>query len=226
MDTGGNPVLEQIVLGSRSPRRRQLLESLVGSERVIVCAPSDSDEQGFDDCCSAEAIETRLSAVVHRKRDLVQQQLSQNPPAELCNFGALVVADTAVVVRKPDGSPHVLGQPAVENWASTVRSWFEQYFSGRVHEVWTGYTVQTATQSMDVITRTEVELEELSADMLDWYLSTGESLGKAGGYAIQGHASVFIRGFSGSITNVIGLPLFELARSLQDLGIRGVWCRT
>jgi septum formation protein len=86
--------------------------------------------------------------------------------------------------------------------------------------------VQTATQSMDVITRTEVELEELSADMLDWYLSTGESLGKAGGYAIQGHASVFIRGFSGSITNVIGLPLFELARSLQDLGIRGVWCRT
>jgi nucleoside triphosphate pyrophosphatase len=216
-------VAGRVFLGSRSPRRRELLSSIIPEDRVVVSVPDDPSEQGFDDCRTHAAIEARLDEVVSAKRAAVMQQLRNLPCDALDDSDAVVVADTIVVAVGNDGVPCVLGQPVADNWNITVRGWLRDYLSGRTHGVWTRYSVSFGAAGDSRTVRTAVELESLSEAMIDWYLSTGESLGKAGGYAIQGHASAFIKRFDGSLTNVIGLPLFELADAMVELGVPGIW---
>jgi len=214
----------QIVLGSRSPRRLDLLASIVGRHCIAVCAPTDAREQGFADCHDRDSISHRLSDVVDAKRRTVIAQIEASREHDLASqTSALVVADTIVVVRAGESELLVLGQPDADQWKSNVRQWMQRHLSGQVHEVWTRYAVVTATACSSRTVTTCVEMEPLTEQMIDWYLATGESVGKAGGYAIQGHASAFIRRFDGSITNVIGLPVYELAGTMRELGVPGIW---
>jgi len=214
----------QIVLGSRSPRRLDLLASIVGRDCIAVCAPTDAREQGFADCHDRDSISHRLSDVVNAKRQTVIAQIEASGEHDLASqTSALIVADTIVVVRAGESELLVLGQPDADQWKSNVRQWMQRHLSGQVHEVWTRYSVVTATACSSRTVTTCVEMEPLTEQMIDWYLATGESVGKAGGYAIQGHASAFIRRFDGSITNVIGLPVYELAGTMQELGVPGIW---
>lgn len=209
-----------IVLASRSPRRIELLQLIVAAERILVRPPASADEAGFDGLTSIPLIMQRLLEIARHKHDQTLDLLHrQNQP-----FAALIAADTIVVARDANGLPVVLGQPAPgPGQDALVRKWFREYYSGREHQVLTGVCL-SASGSAGLITRdfvvsTTVRFQADVDPWLDWYLATGESSGKAGGYAIQGAASLFADQVSGSLSNVVGLPIREVLQALRELGV-------
>jgi septum formation protein len=89
--------------------------------------------------------------------------------------------------------------------------------SGQWHEVLTGVTLTRADRIVSAVSSTRVKFAELSDAEIKWYISTGEPMDKAGAYAIQGHASLFVEGIEGSYSNVVGLPMrltYQLAREM------------
>lgn len=208
-----------IVLASRSPRRKELLGSIVGVSQLRVLPPSSDVESGFSDISDFAGIETRLTEIVRRKHDDVLRQLSCESMLTAAE-AFVVAADTIVIVARDDGRRIILGQPAGVDWQSEVREWFHRWLSGRRHEVWTGVCVSHGENVQEFIVRSIVRFVTVTHNMLDWYLATGESPGKAGGYAIQGHAAVFVDELRGSLTNVIGLPVTEVTEALLETGWR------
>lgn len=214
-----------IILGSRSPRRRDLLGQLVGHDHLRLCPPLDPEELGFQAVDNEADIERRLLKIVTMKYNDVAAQLAADAPVVAVSAfaetdPAIVVADTIVMVHDDAGRPLVLGQPHPQHWRSQVREWFQRYLSGTSHAVWTGFAVARNSQFLAQIVKTEVSFAPLTDRLIDWYIATAESPGKAGGYAIQGHASSFICGIQGSVTNVIGLPLLEVADALNAVGVK------
>lgn len=211
--------LRRVVLGSRSPRRRELLGSMTGSERLYVLPPLSPLEPGFESLTFDAQIRQRLLEIAALKHADVRNQLPHQPWFSSDNPPVVVVADTTVVTGESDGTREVLGQPEPEHWRQQVREWFDLRLSGRTHEVWTAVIVSRGNTVRDVVVRSRVTFSSISDTTMDWYLSTNESPGKAGGYAIQGFAASFVTHLEGSLTNVIGLPLLEtmeLIRSLPD----------
>ena len=210
-----------IVLGSRSPRRRELLGSMTGIDHLRILPPLNSAEPGFDSLTTDAQIRERLLDIVTLKHQDVCRQLPQQPWYSVERPPIVVVADTTVVTGPADGERQVLGQPNSDHWQSDVREWLKFRLSGTTHEVWTAVLVSRGQQVQQTVVKSRVTFAPLSESSLDWYLSTGESPGKAGGYAIQGFAAAFVTQLEGSLTNVIGLPLLEtvaLIRSLADVG--------
>lgn len=201
------------ILGSRSPRRRELLQLLIPQEQILVLPPSSADEAGFDGLDDEGEIARRLREIVQTKRLAVEAQLDSQQRNAI-----RLVADTIIVARNADGRPTVLGQPPESpEWPAIVRDWFQRYYSGRSHAVWTGVCLWNGDRMLaDEITSTTVTFRPITPDEIDWYLSTEESLGKAGGYALQGRASLFVEQIQGSLSNVIGLPL-EVVRRFVPL---------
>jgi septum formation protein len=205
-----------IVLGSRSPRRRELLGSFVGDRQLIILPPSSPDEPGFSDVHDQVSIENRLHEITLLKHTDICCQLARQ--TDLMTLPFVVVADTIVVAQNDSGTRCVLGQPGPEQWADDVRMWFRKWLSGRPHEVWTGVRISRGATKTHFIVRSKVTFCAVSEEMLDWYVATAESTGKAGGYAIQGHAASFVVGLEGGLTNVIGLPMMEVIEGLKQLG--------
>ena len=121
----------------------------------------------------------------------------------------VLVADTVVVL---DGAP--LGKPGSDEEAFDIVS----SLAGREHAVMTRFAVErrgpTATSTADTVT-TRVEVRALTPAWIRRYVASGEGRDKAGAYAIQGHFGAAIRGIVGSYTNVVGLPLCEVAEVLE-----------
>lgn len=208
--------LPRIVLGSRSPRRRELLGSFVGDEQLLILPPSSPDEPGFSDVHNQISIEQRLHEITLLKHTDICRQLAQR--TDLATPPFVVVADTIVVAQNDAGARCVLGQPGPEQWADDVRLWFRNWLSGRTHEVWTGVRISRDNARAHFIVRSKVTFCDVSDELLEWYVTTAESTGKAGGYAIQGHAASFVTGLEGGLTNVIGLPMMEVLQGLKQLG--------
>jgi septum formation protein len=129
----------------------------------------------------------------------------------------VIAADTVVIVDR-GGSLHVLGQPPDDDsWRETVRRWFVQDYAGKTHLVATALVVEpvdTGKRSSRIVTSRVAFTEDVDR-WLDGYLATGESRGKAGGYALQGAGSIFVSKVEGSLSNVVGLPLAELLELLE-----------
>ena len=94
-----------------------------------------------------------------------------------------------------------------------------QKLSGKTHSVLTAISVRCDGRSSDAVDSATVTMREVTSELLEWYLATGESLGKAGGYAVQGHGAALVEDLSGEIETVIGLSVVLLSRLLGDLGI-------
>ena len=180
-----------ITLASRSPRRRELLAMLVPNDAIVVRPPSDAEEDPLDHLAGEADLAARLAAIVTKKADLVAAATS---PARL------LAADTTVIAG--DGLDS-LGQPADDAEAAA----FLKRLSGRPHRVITAVELREGGRTHRGLVTTTVRFRELSDSMIDWYVGTGEPLGKAGGYAIQGAGSVLVAAVEGSLSNVIGLPL-------------------
>ncbi|WP_437190625.1 Maf family protein [Planctomicrobium sp. SH527] len=234
-----------ILLGSQSPRRMELLSRIVPPERIQV-APVDSDlEAGFDGLRTTEEISSQVLVIAETKRDSVLGQLGfsvdrssvdacdriqlsrvnssvicSKPNSGSCsqlNWQVLITADTVVVVSDSDQHPVVLGKPDGPEWERTVRHWFIDYYSGREHQVVTGVCMLARDgRFREFCVETRIRFRSVSQSLLDWYIKTGEPLGKAGGYGLQGAGELFVESIYGSSSNVIGLPLEPVWQTLFD----------
>jgi septum formation protein len=219
---------QRIILGSRSPRRLELLRLIVPPDSIAVVPPACTDEPDFSDTRDWPAIEGRLAEIARRKCDDVLGQVAAG------GFAAVIAADTVIVAdaaldgpaashpsKDADGNPVVLGQPpAGDDWQAVVREWFERYLLGRDHVAASAVCVEDANgRRRECLVKTRVSFDLSAKRWLDWYLGTGEPRGKAGGYAIQGAGGLFVSGVDGSLSNVIGLPIRELFAMLEELGI-------
>jgi septum formation protein len=211
------------ILGSRSPRRIELLSLLVPVDRIEVYPPTQTEEPGFEGLHDRAAIEEQLLAIAKMKFEDVRQQVlswwhqATYPPA----VGPVIAADTSIIATEPDGTPVVLGQPPNDaGWPDVVRHWFRHYYAGRSHVAATALYVGTPDgRRAQRIVETEVTFHPDVDRWLDWYISTGEPVGKAGGYGLQGAGSLFVSHVAGSTSNVVGLPLRELLEIFEELNV-------
>jgi len=203
---------ELLILGSRSPRRLELLAHLLPRFRIRVLAAADEQEAGFSGRNSIGEILSQLAGIARTKNDTVFQQVDST----LRGCGILS-ADTVVIVPNRENSLTVLGKPDGPDWEQTTRVWFQSYFSGKSHQVATALCLRTRqNELLERQVLTTIQFCEIPPDMIDWYLSTREPLGKAGAYALQGAGSCFVTAIHGSPSNVIGLPLLETRELLQQ----------
>ena len=210
------PAGKRLILGSRSSRRRELLELLVPGDQISVVPPQSREEQGFDDVTDWHGIETRLEEIARAKAEDVRDQLaSRNLPNDLADVVGILTADTVVVVEQ-DGALKVLGQPPAENWKQTVRDWFAMYFAGKTHWVVTCVRLGVLRGgAREEIVKTAVTFSPEAEEFVESLIRTEEPLGKAGGYGLQAGGSLFVERVEGSPSNVIGLPLLETAKMLK-----------
>ena len=200
-----------IVLGSRSPRRRELLAHLVPADRIVVAPPSTTDELGFEGLIAWTQIHDRLKEIARQKNDDVRLQ----QPAS-----AIILTADTVIVGEAEGELAVLGQPPeTPQWQETVRFWFERYLLGRPHFAVTAVCLSTEADRWETLAQTQVTFAMAGPELVDWYLATEESRGKAGGYALQGAGSLFVEEIVGSPSNVVGLPLRETRDLMIQAGI-------
>jgi septum formation protein len=206
----------RLILGSRSPRRRELLELLIEPARIEVRPPSSSGELGFDGLRSWLEILQRLQQIARDKNDDVLAQLAPEQDTPL-----VLTADTVIVAEDHEARLHVLGQPpSNDSWREVVRDWFQRLYAGRGHIAATAVCLAAlpSQQRIERVVQSHVWFRDDVEPLLDWYLSTDEPRGKAGGYALQGLASVFVTRLEGSLSNVVGLPLEALIEMLPLAG--------
>ena len=185
-----------IILASKSPRRRALLEQMgVRDFRIIT---PDIDEH-MDRALPPAELVRQISL---EKARAVAVQADPNT--------VVIAADTVVAL---DGA--VLGKPADEEEAFRMLS----LLSGNRHQVYTGLTVLRGEQVFSQWEETAVTFRPLTAEEIEAYIATGEPMDKAGAYGIQGYGSLLIEGISGDYYNVMGLPVCRLGQILGQLGM-------
>lgn len=187
-----------VCLASASPRRRALLATIGVPVTVHPCDIDETPLVGE----TAQAYVQRLA---------VAKAEAAAPLTELPTLGS----DTAVVV---DG--RILGKPADAKDAAEML----RLLSGRCHEVLTAVAVSGPEGMLSCCVATQVTMREISADEIAAYWRTGEPADKAGGYAIQGLAAIFVKQIQGSHSAVVGLPLFETTHLLCRQGVP-IWQR-
>ena len=207
----------ECVLGSRSPRRRELLSLIVPANEIRVLPPVSAAEPGFAGITTYQGIQSQLQLIARQKHDDVRQQLA-NGAGRSGVRSRVVAADTAIVVQDRTRTPIVLGKPPEDStYSDTVRFWFSEYLIGKCHLAITAFCASEDNQRpVCHSVETRVTFRSDVGDWVDWYLETGEPKDKAGGYAIQGAGSVFVAEIDGSLSNVVGLPLAELRSVVEN----------
>src|SRR5690606_15231959 len=181
--------------------------------------PRDPDESSLENLNDLQQLQQRLQEIARQKNVDVAGQLQID--GTLASVAGILTADTVIVATTSDETVVVLGQPpASGDWQQTVREWFERYYFGRPHEVLSAVCLSTPDgRRAELVVSTKVQFAADARQWLEWYLTTGEPIGKAGGYGLQGAGSLFVERIDGSPSNVIGLPLRETAELLQQSGI-------
>ncbi|HKL11354.1 MAG TPA: Maf family protein [Clostridia bacterium] len=182
---------KQIVLASASERRIEILKSL-GIEFISI--PSDVSEKIVEDdpatTVMALAFEKALDVFVRKPESIV------------------IGADTVVFYEK------VLGKPANESDAKEML----ERISGKTHRVYTGVAIISEEVKEVYCEYSSVKIKQLSSFEIDRYINTGEPMGKAGGYAIQGFGASLVESVNGDYFNVVGLPVGRLVEKLKKMG--------
>ena len=186
----------ELILASKSPRRRALLEQMgVRSFRVVT---PDIDEHMDRDLPPAELVRQ------------ISEEKARAVAAQVGPDAIVIAADTVVAL---DGA--VLGKPADQEEAFRMLS----ILSGCRHQVYTGLTVLRGERVYSVWEETAVTFRSLTGEEIEAYIDTGEPMDKAGAYGIQGLGALFVESIRGDYCNVMGLPLFLLGRMLSDFGV-------
>ncbi len=199
---------EFLYLASQSPRRSQLLQQ-IGVRHEILVANTDGDIQE-----DAETIEVVLPG--EAPRDYVQRVTGLKLDAAVARLqrrglpvAPVLTSDTTVAL-----GAEILGKPAdAEDAKAMLRK-----LSGQTHEVLTAVAVQHGTQRLQTLSVSKVCFMAMTQAQIDAYVASGEPFGKAGSYGVQGLAAAMIEHMDGSYSGIMGLPVFETAQLLRQIG--------
>jgi len=183
----------RLILASGSPRRAELLASARFEFEVV---PADVDEITY--------LHEEPAAYVLRVATSKAERVARDRP------GATVLAADTVVVA----GGRIMGKPIDNGDAESML----KMLSGSVHTVLTAVVLHKGGRMLSDVVSTRVRFLPLTAGEIAWYIATGEQVGKAGAYAIQGAAARFIDWIDGSWSNVVGLPLASVYSLLKELG--------
>ncbi len=182
----------KIILASASPRRQELLKRLYSD---FVLEPADIDESLPEDI-SPEFAPVFLAAQK-------AQAIASRHPEDM-----VIAADTVVVCDH-----RIMGKPIDENDAREML----KTLSGRTHKVITGCCIQIGKQSTAFSEESYVTFYPLDENEIEEYLSSGEPMGKAGAYGIQGLGAFLVQKIEGDFYNIVGFPIARLRREIRDL---------
>ena len=198
------PVPTFIYLASQSPRRAQLLDQIGIAHRLLL-APPDEDAEALEAVQGSESPTAYVQRVTTLKLAAAVARLArQGLPV-----APVLCADTTVALGRA-----ILGKPA--NAQDAVR--MLQRLSGQTHRVLTAVALHHEGRNTVALSVSRVRFAPLSPTQIDSYVASGEPLGKAGAYGVQGAAAAFIEHISGSYSGIMGLPLFDTAQLLRSAG--------
>jgi len=198
---GSSPV---IVLASRSPRRVELLTQLLSQLHLTFeTDPADIDET--PQVGESPAVYVRRCAM-EKASVVLKRRQALDPMGDVVVIGADTIVDL-------DG--RIFGQPTDLNGAAAML----RQLSGRTHRVHTAVCVRHGKRQAAGTDTALVTMVPITQELLTWYLETGESMGKAGAYAAQGHGSRLVDRIDGNLDTVIGLPIGLLCELGVELGV-------
>ena len=195
-----------IYLASQSPRRRQLLEQL-GVRYELLLPDADEDAEALEVVFENEAPASYVKRVTALKLDAAVARLKLRK----LSTAPVLCSDTTVAMNRT-----IYGKP--ENAKDAVRMLTE--LSGKTHRVLTAIAVQSGRKRFEALSTSRVRFDPMTAAQIRFYVATGEPMGKAGAYAIQGRVAQHIGHISGSYSGIMGLPLRETALMLRSAGIK------
>ena len=195
-----------VYLASQSPRRRQLLDQLGVAYELLL--PDDTED--------AEALEAVLPS--ETPKAYVQRVTLLKLGAALTRMkrrglpaAPVLCSDTTVALGRT-----ILGKPDDANHAQQMLA----ALSGRTHRVMTSVVVGSARKHVQTLSVSSVRFATLTRTQIKSYVASGEPIGKAGAYAVQGRAAAYIEHISGSYSGIMGLPMFETAQLLREFGFK------
>ena len=192
-----------IYLASQSPRRAQLLEQL-GVRFKLLVPDASEDTESLEIAIKNEAARAYVERVTGLKLDaaLLRMRKRGLPAAPV------LCSDTTVALGR-----NIYAKPANAQDAQRMLA----QLSGKTHRVLTAVALQSGKTRVEVVSVSRVVFAPMTVAQIKAYVATGEPMGKAGAYAIQGRAAAFVSHLSGSYSGIMGLPMFETAQLLRDL---------
>ena len=201
-----NCVTPTLYLASQSPRRSQLL-ALLGVRHELLLPDADEDTEALEAGLPNEAAAAYVKRVTQLKLDAALKRLKRRglPSAPV------LCSDTAVALGR-----RIFGKPV----DAADASYMLKDLSGTTHRVLTAVALGTTRKREQLVSESRVTFAAMSARQVAAYVASGEPMGKAGAYAVQGTAAAFISHISGSYSGIMGLPMFETTQLLRSFGIR------
>lgn len=193
-----------IYLASQSPRRQQLLTQIGVSFELLLPSPEE-DAELLEAILPGEAPVCYVQRVTELKLDAALTRLARLG----LEAAPVLCADTTVALGRD-----ILGKPVDAADATQML----QKLSGRAHTVLTAVAIGTSGQRYRALSRSRVTFAPISSMEIAAYVDTGEPMGKAGAYAVQGRAAAHIARTCGSFSGIMGLPLFETSNLLREMG--------
>jgi septum formation protein len=194
-----------VYLASQSPRRRQLLEQLGVTYELLLPEPHE-DAEALEVVLPREAPLAYVQRVTQLKLDAAlarRKRLGLPAAPVLCS-------DTTVALGRA-----ILGKPVD---AADAKRMLTQ-LAGKTHRVLTAVAVGTPARRLQAVSVSRVTFAPMTVAQIATYVATGEPMGKAGAYAVQGRVAAHVSHLSGSYSGIMGLPMFETAELLRNLGI-------
>ena len=193
-----------IYLASQSPRRRHLLEQLGVPHELLLPGPEE-DSEAIEAVLPGEAPTAYVERVTGLKLEAaVARRVARGLPDAPILCSDTTVALGGTIYGKPDDPAHAARMLAA--------------LAGHEHRVLTAVALQVGAKRVSALSVSRVTFAAMTAAQIDAYVATGEPLGKAGAYGIQGRAAAYVEHLAGSYSGIMGLPMYETAQLLRAAG--------
>ncbi len=201
-----------VYLASQSPRRRQLLEQL-GIRYELLLADDSEDAEALEVVLPNEAPRAYVQRVTLLKLEAALDRMKRRG----LPFAPVLCSDTTVALGKT-----ILGKPDDAKHATQILG----ALSGQTHRVLTSVAMGTLSKAgkslknEQALRVSNLRFALLTRTQIQYFVASGEPMGKAGAYAVQGRAAAYIEHISGSYSGIMGLPMFETAQLLREFGFK------
>ena len=198
-----------VYLASQSPRRRQLLEQIGVRYTLLLANSEDSepDPEALEAVLPRETANAYVERVTGLKLDAALARLARRG----LEGAPVLCSDTTVSLGR-----RILGKPETAQEATEML----QALSGKTHRVLTAVALHTGRKRLTTLSISQVQFAPMTDAQIAAYVASGEPMGKAGAYGVQGRAAAYIAKISGSYTGIMGLPVFETANLLRAAGFK------